>query len=112
MSSTSLESLTQSKFAQALNTRFRVCADPSTEIELLLVAVTPDLTTASSGPGGSLYESFSLTFHGPESSFLPQKTYPFDHPQLGKFELFIVPVGKEGSVFKYQAVFNRRIQRT
>ncbi|HLX68304.1 MAG TPA: hypothetical protein VKV04_01635 [Verrucomicrobiae bacterium] len=110
MNSQPPESLTQAKFTELLNTRFGVCADSGEIIELQLIEVAAGPAAASSGPGAGQYESFSLLFHGPANPFLPQKTYTFDHPQMGKFALFIVPVGKEESRFKYQAVFNRRVQ--
>jgi hypothetical protein len=110
MNSQPPESLTQAKFTESLNTRFSVSADSGEAIELHLVEVTAGPATASSDPGAGRYESFALLFHGPANRFLPQKTYSFDHPQIGKFALFIVPIGKEGDLFKYQAVFNRRVQ--
>jgi hypothetical protein len=110
MNSNPLESLTQAKFTESLNTPFSVNADSGGAIELQLIEITAGPAAASSGPDAVRYESFSLLFHGPANRFLPQKTYSFDHPQIGKFALFIVPVGKEGDQFKYQAVFNRRVQ--
>ncbi|HWF19506.1 MAG TPA: hypothetical protein VG754_09565 [Verrucomicrobiae bacterium] len=110
MNSTPLESLTQAKFAECLNTGFQVWINSTETMELRLAEVTSGLMAASNGQRGGQFESFSLMFHGPNSRFLPQKTYTFEHPRLGKFELFIVPVGRDGDLFKYQAVFNRRIQ--
>jgi hypothetical protein len=52
-------------------------------------------------------ESFMLLFHGPSDRMLPQGTYAFTHDELGRFDLFIVPIGQAPGVFQYQAVFNR-----
>lgn len=110
MNSVPLESLTKEKFANTLNTPFRVVIDSAEPVELQLVEVTAGPMVASSGRDTAQYEGFSLMFHGPGERFLPQRMYSFEHDSMGRFELFIVPVGREGGTFKYQAVFNRRIK--
>ena len=110
MNSTPLENLTKEKFAEALNTRYRVAIDSAEPVELQLVEVTSSPATVSTGRDAAQYESFSLMFHGPGERFLPQKLYSFEHDTMGSFALFIVPVGREDGVFKYQAIFNRRIK--
>lgn len=50
-------------------------------------------------------EPFSLLFEGPPDPFLPQRMYSLDHAQLGRFELFLVPVGQHGTNFRYEAIF-------
>ena len=59
--------------------------------------------------GGNSEQSFSLLFAGPKGKTFPQKTYAVEHGALGKFSLFLVPVGlREGSSKEYfEAVFNR-----
>lgn len=104
-----LENLTKEKFAEALNTRFRIIDDSAEPVELQLVAVTAGVP-AFGGPEAAQYENFSLMFEGSSKRFLPQKMYSFEHDTMGSFALFIVPVGREGNVFKYQAVFNRPIK--
>jgi hypothetical protein len=37
---------------------------------------------------------------------LPQRIYPFEHPDLGAFEVFIVPVGADPDGVRYEAVFS------
>jgi hypothetical protein len=49
---------------------------------------------------------FSLIFRGPEQQVLPQRLYRFDLAEIGKFEIFLVPVGPDGQGFCYQALFN------
>jgi hypothetical protein len=39
--------------------------------------------------------------------FLGQGVRNFEHEQMGKFELFIVPVEQDEQGFYYEAVFNR-----
>ena len=110
MNSTPLETLTLAKFSELLHARFQVRVSPAEEIELELVEATPGRTVESPGKGGEKFESFSLIFHGPGDHLLPQKMHPFEHPQLGRFELFIVPIGQGPGHLKYQAVFNRLIR--
>jgi hypothetical protein len=52
-------------------------------------------------------EQFSLVFSGPTAAPLGQGTRRVEHPRLGAFPLFVVPVGTDGDVTLYQAVFNR-----
>ena len=49
---------------------------------------------------------FALLFHGPITPLVPQATYRFDHPRLGAFDMFIVPVGPDGESMQYEAIFN------
>jgi hypothetical protein len=62
-------------------------------------------------PVTTLGECFSLVFMGMPKHTLPQKTYTVYHPALGKFSLFIVPVGKDKrwKTEYYQAIINRRL---
>ena len=50
-------------------------------------------------------ESFRLGFESPRKSGLTQGTYQFDHENLGRFSLFLVPTG--GSGVRYEAIINR-----
>jgi hypothetical protein len=109
MNSTPLETLTLAKFSELLHARFRVRVSPSEEIELELAEATPGRVVDSQGRGGERFESFSLVFHGPADRLLPQKMHLFEHPQLGRFELFMVPIGQGPGCFKYQVIFNRLI---
>ena len=44
---------------------------------------------------------------GPADRFYQQGTYQFEHERIGRFNLFIVPVGKAGDGrFRYEAAFN------
>ena len=98
--------LTKDAFTPHLNTTFRVNTDSGTT-SLKLIATT-DLKSRSlikSRIAGK--ESFSLLFerdaHGQPFT---QDTYPVEHSALGKFSLFIVPVGSESGEH-YEAIFTR-----
>ena len=97
-----IETFTEDTFLAHLNTRFRLSADAADPLEVELVKVTP-----LSSPG---HVQFSIQFQGPGDQLLPQRTYSIEHEVLGRFDLFLVPVGKNASGFEYEAVFNRVVE--
>jgi hypothetical protein len=53
-------------------------------------------------------EKFSLLFQSSGPVELTQNTYPFEHPALGRLDIFIVPIKvRGGACHHYEAVFNR-----
>lgn len=48
---------------------------------------------------------FSLIFSAPHP-VLPSGTYRFSHPKLGRFALFVSPVGRPAAGQRYEAVVN------
>ena len=98
-------------FSPWLKSKFRVALDSANFLEVELAsanALTQPVQPQAAG--GSLQESFALVFHGPDNRFLPQRIYPFEHDQIGRFELFIVPIGQKPGFIQYQAIFNRLIK--
>ena len=93
-------SLTHEAFTQHANTKFQVPLDENTAVELELV----DVSELKLYPR---QEEFSLEFRGPLNMFLGQGLRNFEHEQMGKFELFIVPIQQDAQGFYYEAVFNR-----
>jgi hypothetical protein len=55
-------------------------------------------------PSGRTGGSFRLEFLGPLEPLLPQAIYPFSDGD-GVFEIFVVPVAREPSGVRYEAVF-------
>jgi len=51
-------------------------------------------------------EPFSLLFTTKGDFVLPQRIYGLKHASLGAMSIFLVPVGREGDVTTYQALFN------
>jgi hypothetical protein len=51
-------------------------------------------------------EPFSLLFTTKGDFVLPQRIYGLKHASLGTMSIFLVPVGREGDVTTYQALFN------
>ena len=95
-----LESLTRTVFEPHLNTTFRLQLEEIDPLDLELVEVTDKTPERFSG------EQFSLVFRGSPAVFLPQGTYPLEHPQLGRPALFLVPVDQRKDGYRYEAFFN------
>ena len=67
-----------------------------------LERVTP-LRSRRPGAGGA---AFSLEFRVPGQTVLPQRIYRLEHPGLGVFDVFLVPLALDDSGLQLQAVFN------
>lgn len=93
-------SLTHEEFTKHANTKFQVQADGNTHVELELIGI-------SELKQHPQQEEFAIQFRGPLSTYLDQGVHPFTHDQMGRFELFIVPIKQNAEGFYYEAVFNR-----
>ena len=94
---------TKATFLPYVNTVFRIYPDSSKVLKTKLVSVgdigpVPDQKKAGR-------ECFVLKFRGTE--LLQQNTYPIEHEVLGRFQLFLVPAGKNKKGVYYHAVINR-----
>jgi hypothetical protein len=90
----------QPAFQNCLNTYFLSTDENGREVELLLTRVSDLLTTHNS-------QSFSILYQGPVGHLMPQRIYHLSHPQLGEFDIFMVPVARQADGFLYEAVFNQ-----
>jgi len=95
--------LNQATFAKLVGTTFRVSAVPGRATAIRLRSIRP-LAAHGTTPTG---EGFSLIFSGSRSDAFGQDSYKVDHSSLGRFEIFLVPVGLPESDQRYEAVFNR-----
>jgi hypothetical protein len=102
----SLDNISVAALADQLNTSFIVRDTVGRMIRVQLAAIEPaDLSTSATDES---YERFSLLFVGSISQPLLQNTYIFEHARIGRFEMFIVPVGRADATYRfYEAVFNR-----
>ncbi|MBE9461794.1 DUF6916 family protein [Dyadobacter subterraneus] len=51
--------------------------------------------------------SFSILFRmNGEKGYYPQGTYPVNHPELGKMDIFLVPLGADKEGMRYQSIFS------
>ena len=72
---------------------------PGGVVPLKLAKIDP------AGDSGRAGGAFSLVFVAPKGPWLPQATYPVQHPALGLMEIFLVPIGPRPDGNGYQSVF-------
>jgi hypothetical protein len=110
MKELSLDEVCLATFAAQLHTMFRVTDAPVGSVELKLIEASPTETSPlqpANAPDAQ-HEKFSLIFSGPKTPWLTQQIYRFEHPQIGWFAIFIVPIfTREADEQRYQAIFNR-----
>jgi hypothetical protein len=97
-----LDKLTQLDFAPFVNHRFPLVESGLT-LQLQLLSAE---TASDRGHQGLSRQPFSLIFRGPREPLLPQRIYSLQHPSLGTLEIFLVPIGPDGSGQRYEAVFS------
>ena len=112
-----LEQISLSSFASNLNTLFRVQGDngPAVTLQLIEVSPTPAARVSASSrsrlnsvEADAANEKFSLLFRGALNQPLEQDTYWFESRGIGRFAMFIVPIGStETTHVYYEAIFNR-----
>ena len=95
-----MDNLTHATLSENLNGDFEVRVDDSTKVKLVLFEVS-ELRDAPRN------HFFSVLFRGPAESMLPQGLYAMENESMGRFEIFIVPVGVTEAGYEYEAVFNR-----
>jgi hypothetical protein len=112
MKELSLNDVCLATFAGQLHTTFGVTDAPAGRMDLKLIEASPIKTSSrrQADAPDTHYEKFSLIFSGPTTPLLEQQIYRFEHPQIGWFAMFIVPiVTKAADQQHYQAVFNRPV---
>ena len=96
-----MELLTLEHFAGCVNETFTAALNDM-ELEFVLVEARPLPTKIDN----AMRAPFSLLFRNGAALLFPQQIYRMQHPRLGGFDLFLVPVAREREGFLYQAVFN------
>ena len=99
-----LDDFTLETFTPHVGTTFHLSFG-SHELDLSLESAAPIETESGGGAGGPTRAPFALTFIGPLDPVWHQGTYDVTHEHLGGFPLFVVPLGPEGEVMRYEAVF-------
>jgi hypothetical protein len=90
-------------FSGHVGTRFSMHYGDSQTAELELISV--------SDIGSSPRQiQFSLVFQGPADAPIAQSIYRIEHDALGALELFLVPIGKDHTGVRYEAIFNRVLE--
>jgi len=94
--------LTEAEFLKHVGSKFRLQLGPQV-LDLELVEAKGYLSGPNEQTG---MERFSVFFDGPGAARLPQALYALEHEQMGKFEIFLVPISQNERGFRYEAVFN------
>lgn len=92
-------------FQRLLATDFTIYTE-----EFAFTAVLQEVRASNFTSARSTGECFSLEFHAngvPSTSQFLQRTYTLYHPEIGKFELFLVPAQGEKEGLSLIAVINR-----
>ena len=97
MTATDLRKLQMSDFEARKGETFVLAGQPQLALKLKNV----QLLGASGRAGGA----FSLGFVSPLGPFLPQAIYPLEHPQMGRLEIFLVPLGPRDGENLYESIF-------
>ena len=98
--------LTCDQFAAHLGETFDVGVEGgSTTVEMVLAEAAEGSELGGPGPEGQQRRQFSLVFHAPSGTHLPQGTYLVRHSVMGELALFLVPLGPEGDTLRYEAAF-------
>jgi hypothetical protein len=99
-----LGEMTIETFQPHLGSVFTARSSAGTEVSLTLVRVNAVMENVRSKK--LKRQPFAVYFETDDTVFLPQQTYPFSHPELGRdLPIFIVPVGREEGKYLYEAVF-------
>lgn len=102
-----IDKASASTFSPYLNQKFRMHIGPAEVMEIDLAEISdapPAVAKAAAAYGRRA--PFSLFFRGPLRPLMPQRIYTLEHAELGRFDLFLVPIGPDGTGMRYEAVFN------
>ena len=101
---TELQNLNLETFTENLQTKFQASAEDGPAVELEMVSAKDTGTDMEAGR-----EQFAIVFRGPLDAFLNQRMYRMEHPRMGVFDLFLVPIRRDQDGFYYEACFARMV---
>jgi hypothetical protein len=93
------DDFSSSVFAEHLHTSFQLLTGGE-PIPLELVLVKEARRSGNA-------EQFSVIFRGPRARPFQQGTHGLTHEKLGRLDLFLVPIGRDETGYRYEAVFSR-----
>ena len=99
-----LQTLTHASFVAHLGGAFQLELEPGRFVALTLMEAH-NLAGKFKSTGGERPEPFSLMFHAAAQA-LEQRIYTLHHETMGRFDLFLVPIGRDGSGLRCEAIFN------
>jgi hypothetical protein len=95
-----LDRLTIDDFEGRTGETFTATAAGGRTLELTLTSVQ-----ALTAPPDAARAPFSLEFRDAAQDHVPQQTVAIEHPQMGAFDLFVVPLGPGPGGMRYEAIF-------
>jgi len=99
-----LDELTVESFLPHVGEMFRVSFEANPEIPLALVEARA-LASARPIVGAGRRQPFALLFRGAGETILVQRIYRVEHDRIGGWDIFLVPVGRDGGGVLYEAIF-------
>jgi hypothetical protein len=101
-----LENFTLATFSGHVGETFRLFLESGEALEAQLLQAT---SLSAKGPGGEEVPRkrapFSLIFRVPARRQFVQKIYKVEHPSIGAFEVFIVPIGLDPEGYRCEVIF-------
>jgi hypothetical protein len=94
-----LQHFSVATFKDRLGETFRLLPDSGEPLDLVLVEAR------GLAKHSNTREPFSVVFRAPATPVLAQMIRRLEHPELGAFELFLVPIGPDDVGMRYEAVF-------
>lgn len=102
-----LDRLTVASFAPTLgDTYILVDDDAGLRLDLELIEAATHPADAPPTDAAGRRTPFSLLFRGPREPVLAQRIQRLEHDALGPLEIFLVPVGRDDTGTRYEAVFS------
>ena len=100
-----LDKLTVDDFKPVVGERFALDLDGTGSLDLELAAARTYDADAPAVDESGTRSPFLVQFRGPGDLILPQRIYRVDNETVGTLEIFLVPIGNDGSATTYEAVF-------
>ena len=97
--------LTVDQFGGRVGEVFEVHGDGPEPVPMLLAEVESGDAAGGRSPSGAERRQFSLLFRGPVDCEFPQAIYRLEHDELGRLDLFLVPLGPDADGSRFEAVF-------
>lgn len=90
-------------FDRRIGERFYVDISKTAAAALELIEV--GALSPGSSPPSAFRPPFRLLFRGPQGPVFEQRILPLRHAEMGKLEMFLVPIGPDAHGMRYEAIF-------